>query len=203
MQDYQIIISFLSGVIIPLVLHFFKERKEKARLAKQDKLKEEVHFSSLIQDKLESLKEEYKADRIWIEQFHNGGAFYPTGKSIQKFSMFYEVVSSNAESIKMQFQNIPVNLFAHSTNELLINNIISIPDFKDEKIRTFGLKYIAEETESKSIYLFAIKTIDSKFIGILGVEYVKRKHELVQEEINSLLVEASSIGGVLMNHLKK
>ena len=39
-----------------------------------------------------------------------------------------------------------------------------IPDFKDDSISTFGLKYIAEESGCKSGYLFAIKSIDDKFI---------------------------------------
>jgi hypothetical protein len=203
MFDKSLLLSFLSGVIIPLVLHFAKEKNEKRKRAKIDKLKEEVQFSSLIQDKLEILREEYNADRIWLEQFHNGGSFYPTGRSIQKFSMFYESVAPNIDSIKMQFQSIPVNLFNRSINELLINDIISIPDFKDEKFQNFGLKYVAETTGSKSGYMFAVKTIDSKFIGVLGVEYVKKKNELTNQQLNDLLVETTSIGGVLINHLKK
>ena len=79
--------------------------------------------------------------------------------------------------------------------------MIEIPDFKDDKISTFGLKYIAEENGCKSGYLFAIKTIDDKFIGTLGIDYTKKKTKLDMESINHLLVHATSLGGVLMNHL--
>jgi hypothetical protein len=53
----------------------------------------------------------------------------------------------------------------------------------------------------KSGFLFAIKTIDDKFIGTLGVDYTKRKTKLDMESINHLQVHATAIGGVLMGHL--
>ena len=119
-----------------------------------------------------------------------------------KFSMIYETVNVKVSSIQNNFQNIPVNLFSKSINELLKNDIIEIPDFKDETIATFGLKYIAEEYGCKSGYLFSIKSIDDKFIGILGVDYTRRNTNLNDDVVNRLSVKSSSIGGVLMSHLK-
>ena len=113
----------------------------------------------------------------------------------------YETVGLNAASVQSNFKNIPVNLFSRSINELLNNDVIEISDFKDETIPTFGLKYIAEETGCKSEYLFAIKTIDDKFIGVLSLDYTKRKTKLNMEDINHLQVHASSLGGVLMTYL--
>ena len=118
-----------------------------------------------------------------------------------KFSIMYETVNPGVSSVQTNFHNIPVNLFSKSINELLNNDVIEIPDYKDETIATFGLKYIAEDTGCKSGYLFAIKTIDDKFIGTLGIDYTKKKTKLDMESINHLLVHATSLGGVLMNHL--
>jgi len=115
----------------------------------------------------------------------------------------YEAVHPGVSSVQNNFHNIPVNLFSKSINELLQNDSIEIPDFKDESIATYGLKYIAEESGCKSGYLFAIKTIDGKFIGTLGLDYTKRKTKLDMESINHLMVHASSIGGVLMTHLEQ
>ena len=70
--------------------------------------------------------EELKCDRICISQFHNGGHFYPTGKSIKKFSIFYERTSEKASSIKDTFQNIPVSLFPKIFS--LLNNIVGLLD---------------------------------------------------------------------------
>ena len=190
-----LISSAFTAVIGPIAVHYFKERLAKNK--KKDILKESLLTNTLVSNKLEEVKDQFKADRVWLTQFHNGGNFYPSGKSIQKFSMFYEVVSSNADSIQQNFQNIPVSLFSKSINHILEHNVIAIPDFKDEAIATYGLKYIAEESGCRSGYLFAIKTIDNKFVGMLGIDYTKKKTILTEEDLNIILVEASSIGGVL------
>jgi hypothetical protein len=150
--------------------------------------------------RLDHIREEFKADRVWVTQFHNGGHFYPTGKSIAKFSVIYETVSPNTTSIQTNLQNIPVNLFTRSMNQLLDADVIEIGDFRDDTIATYGLKYIAEESGCKSGYLFAIKTIDDKFVGVMGLDYTKRKTKLDIESINHLAIHSSSIGGVLMSH---
>jgi hypothetical protein len=134
-------------------------------------------------------------------QFHNGGHYYPTGKSIQKFSLFYESVEPGCNSIKLLFQNIPVSLFAPSANKILTDNVVAISDFKDETIATYGLKYTAQETGSKSTYMFGIRDINNKLIGMLGVDYTRRKKYLDQEDIQVLEIEAAQIGGVLHSHL--
>jgi hypothetical protein len=120
-----------------------------------------------------------------------------------KFSIMYESVSPNAISVQSNFKNIPVNLFSRSINELLHNDVIEIADFKDETIATHGLKYVAEETGCKSAYLFAIKSLEDKFIGILAIDYTKRKTTLDMDSINHLQNHASSIGGVLMSYLSQ
>jgi len=197
----SIIVAFISGVLGPVILLYVKKLIDKKE--KPDMVKETLQVSELITTKIEHIREEFKADRVWITQFHNGGHFYPTGKSIAKFSIIYESVSLNTNSIQLNFQNIPVNLFSKSINYILENDVIEIPDFKDETIATYGLKYIAEDTNCKSGYLFAIKTIDNKFIGTLGLDYSKRKTKLDMESINHLQVHATAIGGVLMGHLEK
>ena len=193
-----IISSLFTAVIGPIAVHLMKERMEKRK--KNDLLREALAKNALLATKVEDIKEQTKADRVWVMQFHNGGTFYPTGKSIQKFSMFYETVNSNTLSIQSSFQNIPVSLFSKSINRLLENDVIEIPDFKNDLLDTYGLKYIAEENGCRSVYLFAIKTIDGKFIGILGIDYVKKKTELPEEDINHLLIEATMLGGELMKH---
>lgn len=201
MIDSSVLVAFITGVLGPISILFIKYLMDK-RKKKPDMVQETLKVSELINSKIEHIREEFNGDRVWVAQFHNGGNFYPTGKSMAKFSIIYETVSANASSIQNNFHNIPVNLFSKSINQLLNNDVIEISDFKDETIATYGLKYIADESGSKSGYLFAIKTIDEKFIGIMGVDYTKRKTKLDMEAINHLEVHATSIGGVLMNHLE-
>jgi len=203
MEQYVgIIIAFITGVIGPTTVIYVKNLLE-GRKKKPDMVKETLHVSELINQKIEDIRDEFHADRVWVTQFHNGGNFYPTGKSMAKFSVMYETVNTGVSSVQGNFSNIPVNLFSKSINHLLQNDVIEIHDYKDETIATYGLKYVAEESGCKSGYLFAIKTIDDKFIGTLGLDYTKRKTKLDMESINHLMVYATSIGGVLMTHLEK
>jgi hypothetical protein len=195
----EVIVAFITGILGPVILLYLKNKFEKKKTP--DMVKDALRVSELVTSKIEHIREEFSADRVWITQFHNGGHFYPTGKSMAKFSIIYESVGSNTNSVQLNFQNIPVNLFSRSINQLLENDVIEIPDFKDETIATYGLKYIAEDTGCKSGYLFAIKTIDDKFIGVLGLDYAKRKTKLDIESINHISNHAASIGGVLMGHL--
>lgn len=198
----EIVVAFITGVLGPVSVILIKSYLDK-RKKKPDLVHETLKVSELITSKIEHIREEFKSDRVWITQFHNGGNFYPTGKSMAKFSVMYETVGTGVNSIQSNFHNIPVNLFSKSINQLLENDIIEIPDFKDDDVSTFGLKYIAEESGCKSSYLFAIKSIDDKFIGTLGLDFTKRKTKLDMESVNHLQVHATSLGGVLMNHLSK
>ena len=198
----DIIVAFITGVMGPVTLLYVKNLLDKKK-KKPDMLHDALKVGELVMSKIEHIRDEINCDRVWVTQFHNGGNFYPTGKSMAKFSMIYEAVGPNANSKQNTFKNLPVNLFTKSINQLFENDIIEIADFKDETIATYGLKYIAEETACKSQYIFAIKTIDNKFIGTLGIDFTKRKTKLDMETINHLAVHASTLGGVLMNHLKQ
>lgn len=194
----QIIIAFITGVIGPILIIIIKNRLDRSK-AKPDMLTDSLRIGELVTTRLDHIREEFKADRVWITQFHNGGHFYPTGKSIAKFSVIYETVSINTQSIQLNFQNIPVNLFTKSMNRLLDHEIIEVSDFNDDSIATYGLKYVAEDTNCKSGYLFAIKTLDDKFIGVLGVDYTKKKVKLNSVDINHISNHASSLGGALIS----
>lgn len=197
----EVTIAFITGVISPITLLLVKNWVEKKK-NKKDPITETLLLGELVTHKIDEIRESVKADRVWVTQFHNGGHFYPTGKSIAKFSIIYETVSINVNSIQHSLQNVPVNLFSRALNRLVINEVIEIYDFKDETISTFGLKDIAENNGCKSGYIFAIKTIDDKFIGVLGVDYTKQIVKLNDDVINNIMIQVSSLGGVLMNHLK-
>ena len=196
-------VAIIGGIIGPIIVQASKwYLNNKLGKKKQDMVTEALEVGELVTNRLDQIKEEYQADRVWLSQFHNGGHFYPTGKSIAKFSIFYETVSTNAPSLQLSLKNIPVALFSKSFNKLLSDDMIFIPDFKDENISTYGLRHIAEEYKNKSQYLFAIKNFEGKFIAILGVDYTAEKLTLTDEEIEELLRTSISLGGVLSNHLK-
>ena len=95
-----------------------------------------LETSSLVDIQLDTILEELECDRVWIAQFHNGGHFYPTGKSIQKFSIFYEKCTPDTPNIQQIFQNIRVSLFArvlskvYKENELYVSDVNIIYNFR-------------------------------------------------------------------------
>jgi hypothetical protein len=105
----EITIAFITGVISPLAVIFLKHKLEKKSVP--DMVTDALKVSELVTNKIDDIREDYKADRVWVTQFHNGGHFYPTGKSITKFSVIYETVDMGVSSIQHNFQNIPVNLY--------------------------------------------------------------------------------------------
>ena len=194
------IIGGIVGPIIVLTMNWYLTNKLGKK--KKDMVTDALEVGEQVTTKLDQIKEDYEADRVWISQFHNGGHFYPTGKSIAKFSIFYETVTPSAPSLQLTLKNIPVALFSKSFNELLTEGAIAISDFEDETVATFGLKYFASEYGTKSQYLFAIKNFEGKFIAIMGVDYTSKKHELNIKELEDLIHTSIALGGVLSNHLK-
>jgi hypothetical protein len=194
------IIGGIVGPIIVLTMNWYLTNKLGKK--KKDMVTDALEVGEQVTTKLDQIKEDYEADRVWISQFHNGGHFYPTGKSIAKFSIFYETVTPSAPSLQLTLKNIPVALFSKSFNELLTEGAIAISDFEDEIVATFGLKYFASEYGTKSQYLFAIKNFEGKFIAIMGVDYTSKKHELNIKELEDLIHTSIALGGVLSNHLK-
>ena len=116
--------------------------------------------------------------------------------------MFYEVVKDVKFAVRNNFQNIPVHLFSKSLKQLSEHNYIAINDYKDPTTATFGLKYIAEESGTKSSYLFTVRNIDDKLIAVMGFDFYK-KNAMTPNMLTELQIEAAAIGGELTKYLKK
>ena len=91
--------AFLTGVVGPILYLLISKHLQREKDKKRDKVKETIVNTALITEEIEEIREEFESCRVWISQFHNGGNFYPTGKSIQKFSIFYEVTKQDIFSI--------------------------------------------------------------------------------------------------------
>jgi len=197
--------AFLTGVVGPILYLFVSKHLQREKDKKRDKVKETIVNTALITDEIEEMREEFESCRVWISQFHNGGNFYPTGKSIQKFSIFYEVTKTGISSVSHTFNNIPTSLYPHAFNHMLNDEQrgIFINDFKDAKVATYGLKGAADSVGTKSSYIIPLFTLDEKFIGCLGMDYVSRKKKLTKDQWEHLQIKAGRISGYLSSHLSK
>lgn len=197
--------AFLTGVVGPVLYLLIDKYKRQHQDKKRDKVKETIANTNLINDELEEIREEFKSDRVWISQFHNGGNFYPTGKSIQKFSIFYEVTKAGVSSVSHTFNNIPTSLYPKAFDHMLNSDQkgIFINDFNDPKVATYGLKGAAESVGTKASYVIPMFTLDEKFVGSMGIDYVGRKRKLTKNEWEHLQIKAGRIAGYISSYLEK
>ena len=197
----ELIGAFLTGVVGPILYLIVQKHLLKEKDKKRDIVKENISSISLINNELEDIREEFKADRVWITQFHNGGNFFPTGKSMHKFSVFYEVAKSGISTVSTIFNNIPCSLYPKAFEHMMEGKGIFINDYKDAKVATYGLKGAAESVGTKSTYLIPLFTLDEKYIGNIGVDFVSKKKRLTKDEWEHLQIKAGRIAGFISNHL--
>lgn len=193
--------AFLTGVVGPIMYLLISRHLQKERNKKRDVVKENISSVSLISNELEEIREEFKGDRVWISQFHNGGNFYPTGKSIQKFSIFYEVTKAGVSSVSHTFNNIPCSLYPKTFEHMMGGQGIYINDYSDPKVATYGLKEAAKSVGTKSTYMVPLFTLDEKFLGSIGVDFVTKKKKMTKDDWEHFQIKAGRIAGYISNHL--
>ena len=190
-----IAIALITSVLGPILLEWVKAKVDKK---KTDPLPESIKYNEQIEHQLDIMLDELDCDQIFIAQFHNGGHFYPTGKSIQKFSIFYEVLNPNIESVKNIYQNIPVSLFNKPLSELYENGEVIIEDAESTN------SYLLNTTtggKCKSIYLLALTDLDGRIIGVMGIHYIEKKHKIVKDEWIFVRQKIGAIGNIMSNYL--
>lgn len=192
---------FLGFALRLLIEHWLKVKRIKL-LKKKDPIAESVKNNIIVEHTLEEILKDFEADRAYILQFHNGGNFYPSGKSIPKFSVFYEKTTPGTVILRDRYQSIPVSIFNRFFNYLSENYISYYEDLKKATIEDFESKGFTRETDAKSAYCASIKTLDDKFMGVLVIQYIKKKKILSDIRIKDIQVYASALSAGLSNHLE-
>lgn len=190
-----VVIALITSVLGPVLLEWVKSKTDKK---KTDPLPESIRYNEQIEHQLDLMLDELECDQIFIAQFHNGGHFYPTGKSIQKFSIFYEVLHPSIESVKNIYQNIPVSLFNKPLSELYEHGEVIIEDAEATN------SYLLNTTTGgrcKSIYLLSLTDLDGRIIGVMGIHYIEKKHKIVKDEWIFIRQKVGAIGNIMSNYL--
>ena len=190
-----VVIALITSVLGPVLLEWAKAKFKKKST---DPMPDAIKYNEQIEHQLDVILDELGCDQIFIAQFHNGGHFYPTGKSIQKFSIFYEVLNPNIESVKNVYQNIPVSLFNKPLSELYENGEVIVEDAENNP------SYLLNMTtggKCKSIYLLSLTDLDGRIIGIMGIHYIEKKHKMVKDEWIFIRQKVGAIGNMISNYL--
>lgn len=192
-----IFVALITAVIGPIIVNWVKLKMETQD--KKTPMREALEASTLIDEQLEVIMEELECDRIWLAQFHNGGHFYPTGKSIQKFSFFYEKTSPNITPIQHTYQNIPVSLFPRVLSKIYKEGELSLEDVSVAE-DTFGLEYLTTQYNTKSICMIGLHSLDDHLIGVLGISF-ENPHKMKKDEWILVRQKAGAIGTLLSEYL--
>jgi hypothetical protein len=192
-----LMIAFLTGILGPILLVLVKHnlfRTNKALEARKKDFKHSLEIQERINTSLNDLLQKYNLDRLWIAQFHNGGNFYPGNKSMKKMSMTFESTAPGIAADIMKMQNLPVSFLSPVLQKLTENDVTGVTiDVYTES--DYALRSFWETRGVQTVYLFPIKCLESDFIGIFGVDFVKRDGFVTDEVYDQLRAEALLLSG--------
>jgi hypothetical protein len=192
-----ILVALITAVVGPIIVNWFKFKMDKKDVSTP--MRDALETSTLIDNQLEQVMEELECDRIWIAQFHNGGYFYPTGRSIQKFSIFYEKCTPETPTIQNTFQNIPVSLFPRVLSKVYKDNELAIDDVT-VATDSYGLEYFTSQCGTKSACMVGLHSLDNHLIGVMGISF-KTSHHIDKEEWIYIRQKVGVIGTLLSEYL--
>lgn len=192
-----LMIAFLTGVLGPIMLVFVKHklfRKDKELEKRKKDFQYALETQDLINTSLNNLQAKYNLDRLWIAQFHNGGNFWPGNKSMKKMSMTFESTAPGIAADIMKMQNLPVSFLSPVLQKLTNEDVtgVNIDVYTEED---YALRSFWENRGVQTVYLFPIKCLESDFIGIFGVDFVKRDGFVTDEVYDQLRAEALLLSG--------
>jgi len=192
-----ILVALITAVIGPIIVNWVKLKMEKK--SKGTPMAEALEASALIDHQLDDIMQELNCDRVWIAQFHNGGHFYPTGKSIQKFSMFYEKYNPVLPPLQTTFQNIPVSLFGRALSQVHQNGELEILNVDIEE-NTFGVDVLTSQFKTKSLCMVGLYDLNNHLIGVMGISFID-EHNIITPEWIFIRQKVGVIGTLLSEYL--
>tara|TARA_R110000822_G_scaffold94450_3_gene216612 strand:- start:3247 stop:3867 length:621 start_codon:yes stop_codon:yes gene_type:complete len=195
------IVTASVGIVGTLVAIKYRHKLSQKRLKEEHicPISECITEDTLIMSKLKDVLNDISADRICIFSFHNGGHYY-SGKSMQKMSMSYEQTDNGISSIQLDKQNIPVSACLTTVKPTIENGAFN---FYDTQAYPEGLcKYYLLKDGVKSTFHWPIFDLYDNAIGIVRIDYVKRKTGLSDEDAEKLLTLSKQLPGYLISPQK-
>lgn len=179
MENIIAIIGSIVAIIVSLstALKNFVDAKQNL-IPKRVKKQSDINMN--IYNLLEEMKEVFKADRVQIYDFHNGG-HYANGRSALKCSCTFETVRKTVVSYFDRLQGIQLQIIPHFIHELLNKEKIIVTDIetlKDTMPATYNFK---KNQEVSSFYDIVLKNSKGESIGFIGIQYLEKDAIYVDE----------------------
>ena len=190
------IISVLTGVVsaATAVLGVWLKIKFDEKRDKQLNYDPQLHGNVITA--LDFVIDETDADRAYILEFHNGEHYF-SGRSQQKLSCTYEVVSEGISVESHNIQNIRVSNFHGLVKSIAQGETFTCKDV-DEYNDDMSFKAFLQGKGVKSMFARPVKTLNGKIIGVIILEYVKESRRWSQEAEEFLNKQTRIISGYLI-----
>jgi hypothetical protein len=185
----QLIVSSavtLTGVFLSWFL------KYKYGEYKHRKITREISQSKLVQTILEQQLGEYKAQRSFILQRHNGGK-YKTGKSMNKLSTTFEALEDGVSTEFKEYQNLPITLYSGLVDSVQTERGIFpvVENIDDILTRAF---FVQRGTKSAIVYPI---TRGIELVGMVGFEWTHKIEKMIEQDYVQFKEDGKVIGETL------
>lgn len=166
----SVTVALITALLGPAAILWVQKKLK----APKDDLKIEMISIEKVTTEIEDILNKLKCDRVWVTQIHNGGHFLHSNKSMQKFSVVYEVDGPGILPVSSIFTNMPISLYSRFFIEIMATGFVGIPNYCDPTVATFGLKQSAEATGANASYIVGLFDFGSgKLMGSIGVDYLE------------------------------
>jgi hypothetical protein len=194
----SVLVALITALFGPVVLLWVKKKLTKPK----DEMVIELFSIEKITTEIEEVLQKIGGDRVWITQFHNGGHFLHSNKSMQKFSVVYEVDAPGVSPVSNVFTNIPISLYSRFFVEIMRVKFIGICNYDEPTVATYGLKPGAEATGAKASYMSGLFDFGTgKLMGTIGIDFMEPKH-IDDEKTEYFRVKSERLAGYLSNYNK-
>ena len=196
--------SFINSDVLIAVLSavgtlggvYLKYLLDKRRKAASDPMLEAQETDMQVMNKLHEVVDRVDCDRAYIIEFHNGGKFY-SGRSMQKFSMTYEVVRPGVSHEQTNYQNILMSSYIDYVSIAAANNdFILVNDSEMIEDNRMKSEMMAKGIESMMAKL--IRSIDGRIVGMLITNFVKHKKHFTDADVLYVSHCAEVLAGYLL-----
>jgi GAF domain-containing protein len=145
---------------------------------------------------LNFILDETQADRTYVMEFHNGEHYF-SGRSQQKLSCTYEVVSEGISVESQNVQNVRISNF-HSLIKYISKEETFICEDVNEYNSDITYKSFLQQKGVKSIFARPVKSLNGKVLGIIVLEYVKENRKWGEDAEEFIKKQARVISGYLI-----
>ena len=192
----SVLVALITALFGPIAILWVKKKITKSK----DEIEIEIFSTEKITTEIEEDLTKLDGDRVWITQFHNGGHFLHSNKSMQKFSVVYEVDAAGVLPVSTVFTNIPISLYSKCFSEILSTRFIGISDYDNETVATYGLKPGAEATGAKATYIVGLFDFGTgKLMGSVGIDFLEPK-KLTDSQIEYFKIRSERVAGYLSSN---